>query len=380
MKQFRFIFLLFTIFSIVNSCKNESEIDSIAIKNGKKLELKYAEGFSITKYKTHSVLIINSPWPNSKETFKYILAQKNISGQSEVFNAFINTPIKNIVVTSTTHISSLELLGVETSLVGFPGLDYISSENTRQRIKNKKIRELGKNEVINTEVLLELNPDAVIGFGVDGVNKSFETLKKAGIPILYNGDWVESSPLAKAEWIKFFGALFNKEIEADSIFNQIESDYLNAKQLAKQVKSQPTVLSGAMHKDVWYLPNGSSPEAQFLKDANVNYLWQDTTTKGSLALSFETVFNKARNANIWLSPSYYSSLEALEKANQHYIEFEAFQNKSIYSFSNTIGETGGVLYYELGTARPDLVLKDIIKVCHPEVLPDYEPYFFKPLE
>jgi len=364
----------------VNSCKNESEIDSIAIKNGKKLELKYAEGFSITKYKTHSVLIINSPWPNSKETFKYILAQKNISGQSEVFNAFINTPIKNIVVTSTTHISSLELLGVETSLVGFPGLDYISSENTRQRIKNKKIRELGKNEVINTEVLLELNPDAVIGFGVDGVNKSFETLKKAGIPILYNGDWVESSPLAKAEWIKFFGALFNKEIEADSIFNQIESDYLNAKQLAKQVKSQPTVLSGAMHKDVWYLPNGSSPEAQFLKDANVNYLWQDTTTKGSLALSFETVFNKARNANIWLSPSYYSSLEALEKANQHYIEFEAFQNKSIYSFSNTIGETGGVLYYELGTARPDLVLKDIIKVCHPEVLPDYEPYFFKPLE
>ena len=380
MKQFRFIFLLFTIFSIVNSCKNESEIDSIAIKNGKKLELKYAEGFSITKYKTHSVLIINSPWPNSKETFKYILAQKNISGQSEVFNAFINTPIKNIVVTSTTHIPSLELLGVETSLVGFPGLDYISSENTRQRIKNKKIRELGKNEVINTEVLLELNPDAVIGFGVDGVNKSFETLKKAGIPILYNGDWVESSPLAKAEWIKFFGALFNKEIEADSIFNQIESDYLNAKQLAKQVKSQPTVLSGAMHKDVWYLPNGSSPEAQFLKDANVNYLWQDTTTKGSLALSFETVFNKARNANIWLSPSYYSSLEALEKANQHYTKFEAFQNKSIYSFSNTTGETGGVLYYELGTARPDLVLKDIIKVCHPEVLPDYEPYFFKPLE
>jgi iron complex transport system substrate-binding protein len=380
MKQFRFIFFLFTIFSIVTSCKNESKIDSTTIENGKKLELKYAKGFSITKYKTHSVLIINSPWPNSKETFKYILAQNNISGQSEVFKANIKTPIENIVVTSTTHIPSLELLRVETSLVGFPGLDYISSENTRQRIKDGKIRELGKNEGINTEVLLELNPDAVIGFGVDGVNKSFETIKKAGIPILYNGDWVESSPLAKAEWIKFFGALFNKEIEADSIFNQIESDYLNAKQLAKQLKSQPTVLSGAMHKDVWYLPNGSSPEAQFLKDANVNYLWQDTTTKGSLALSFETVFNKARNANIWLSPSYYSSLEALEKANQHYTEFDAFKNKSIYSFANTTGESGGVLYYELGTARPDLVLKDIIKVCHPEVLPDYEPYFFKPLE
>ena len=178
MKQFRFIFLLFTIFSIVNSCKNESEIDSIAIKNGKKLELKYAEGFSITKYKTHSVLIINSPWPNSKETFKYILAQNNISGQSEVFKANIKTPIENIVVTSTTHIPSLELLRVETSLVGFPGLNYISSENTRKRITNGEVGELGKNEVINTEVLLELQPDAIIGFGVDGVNKSFETIKK----------------------------------------------------------------------------------------------------------------------------------------------------------------------------------------------------------
>ena len=380
MKQFRFIFFLFAIFSMVFSCKNENKTNSYFNEKGERIELKYAEGFSITKFKSHSVLEINSPWPNSKESFKYILAPINLSAQFDAINVDVQTPIKNIVVTSTTHIPSLELLGVESSLVGFPGLDYISSENTRQRITQGAVRELGKNEGINTEVLLELQPDAIIGFGVDGVNKSFETIKKAGIPVIYNGDWVESSPLAKAEWIKFFGVLFNKEIEADAIFNQIESDYLNAKQLAKQVKYQPTILSGAMHKDVWYLPNGSSPEAQFLKDANVNYLWQSTTTKGSLALSFETVFNKARNADIWLSPSYYTSLEALEKANQHYTKFEAFQNKSIYSFSNTTGETGGVLYYELGTARPDLVLKDIIKVCHPEVLPDYEPYFFKPLE
>ena len=380
MKQFRFIFFLFTIFSIVFSCKNENKIDSLTNEKGKKIVLNYAEGFSITKYKSHTVLKINSPWPHSKESFKYILSKIETSNQFDNLKIDIQTPIKNIVVTSTTHIPSLELLGVESSLVGFPGLDYISSENTRQRITNGKVRELGKNEGINTEVLLELQPDAIIGFGVDGVNKSFETIRKAGIPVIYNGDWVESSPLAKAEWIKFFGVLFNKEIEADSIFNQIESDYLNAKQLAKLVKYQPIILSGAMHKDVWYLPNGSSPEAQFLKDANVNYLWQSTTTKGSLALSFETVFNKARNADIWLSPSYYVSLEALEKANQHYTKFAAFQNKSIYSFSNTTGITGGVLYYELGTARPDLVLKDIIKVCHPEVLPDYEPYFFKPLE
>ena len=150
--------------------------------------------------------------------------------------------------------------------------------------------------------------------------------------------------------------------------------------MAKKAKHRPTVLSGAMHKEVWYLPNGSSAEAQFLKDANVNYLWSETSGNGSLALSFEVVLDKAKDAELWLSPSYYSSLEQLKDANSLYTNFEAFKNKNIYTFANTIGETGGVLYYELGTARPDLVLKDLIKIAHPELLEDYKPYFFEQLK
>lgn len=371
------LILILIFFCFFVSCKNEVKQSESGTAKGKKVKLKYAEGFNITKFSTHTLLEINSPWPNSDENFSYKIVSSN-KNKKQVTD--IVSPINNIVVTSTTHIPSLELLQVEKSLVGFPGLEYISSIKTRERIKNNEIRELGKNEGINTEVLLELHPDAVVGFGVDGVNKTFETIKKAGIPVIYNGDWVEASPLGKAEWIKFFGVLFHKEKEADSIFNSIEKAYLDAKLLAKQVQSQPTVLCGAMHKDVWYLPNGSSPEAQLLNDANVNYLWQDTDTKGSLALSFETVFDKAQHAELWLSPSYYSSLEALKNANQHYSEFDAFQNKSIYSFTNTIGETGGITYYELGTARPDLVLKDLIKICHPELLENYKPTFFKPLQ
>ncbi|MDX1317224.1 MAG: ABC transporter substrate-binding protein, partial [Xanthomarina gelatinilytica] len=284
-----------------------------------------------------------------------------------------------IVVTSTTHIPALELLGVEKSLVGFPGTDYISSEKTRFRVDMGKVRELGKNEGINTEVLLEIQPEVVIGFGIDGNNKTFETIKKSGIPVIYNGDWIEHSPLAKAEWIKFFGVLFNKRQKADSIFNTIEKNYLEAKSIALDAKSKPSVLSGAMHKDIWYLPNGTSTEAEILKDANVNYLWADTKGNGSLSLNFEVVFDKAKNADIWINPSYYTSYEALESANQHYTKFDAYKSKSIYTFANTTGSTGGVLYYELGIARPDLVLKDIIKICHPDLLADYKPYFYKPL-
>jgi len=269
---------------------------------------------------------------------------------------------------------------VEDKLLGFPGTNFISSKNTRIRIDNKQIRDLGKNESINTEVLLELNPEVVIGFGVNGTNKAFNTIQKANIPVIYNGDWTEPSPLAKAEWIKFFGELFNKQKKADSFFKVIETNYLDAKTLASKAKSKPRILSGAMHKDIWYLPNGRSPEAQLLKDANSNYLWHETSGSGSLALSFETVLDKAKGADLWFSPSYYTSLEALEKANSHYTKFEAFKNKKVYSFSKTTGDTGGVLYYELGIARPDIVLKDIIKICHPELLEDYTSYFFKPLE
>jgi iron complex transport system substrate-binding protein len=348
------------------SCKDSSKEAVTSTPEGTILELKYAQGFSATTYDTYTILEVKNPWPNANDSYKH-----------EFSNA--DLPIQKIVVTSTTHIPALELLGVEQTLVGFPGTDYISSEMIRKRIDQGHIRELGKNEGINTEVLLELQPDLVVGFGVDGTNKTFNTVKKAGIPVIYNGDWVETSVLAKAEWIKFFGVLFNKQAEAETIFNRIEKDYLEAKTLARSVSKQPTVLCGAMHKDVWYLPSGTSAEAQFLKDANVNYLWQDTEAKGSLSLSFETVFDKARHADLWLSPSYYSSLEALQKGSHHYTKFDAFKNKNVFSFSNTTGATGGVLYYELGTARPDLVLKDIIKICHPELLQNYKPYFFKPL-
>lgn len=379
-------FLIITL--LISSCKTEDKSiiietnDDSQFFDDKELKpLHYANGFSIRSYEDYKVLNIINPWPKADNIYSFVLSE-NEDIYNFTHNEFVSiqTPIQKIVVTSTTHIPALELLGVEQTLIGFPGTDYISSEKTRARVDNGDIRELGKNEGINTEVLLELRPDIVVAFGVDGTNKSMEIIQKAGIPVIYNGDWVEKTPLAKAEWIKFFGVLYNKEREADSIFNTIEKNYLEAKTIAQKATSKPTVLCGAMYKDVWYLPNGTSPEAHFLKDANTNYLWQETANTGSLALSFEAVFDKAKDADLWLSPSNYTSYDALEQSNSHYAEFAAFQNKNIYSFSNTTGKTGGVLYYEIGIARPDLVLKDMIKVCHPELLVDYETTFFKPLD
>ena len=375
-------YILISFFILLFNCKNKENQHEASIDHTS-VELSYAKGFEITHHENYTILTIKSPWPKAEKSYQYALVDKDMASKITLnkadFDGIITIPIEKMVVTSTTHLPSLELLEVEHTLIGFPGTEHVSSEKIRDRINNGSIRELGKNEGINTEILLELHPDMVVGFGIDNNNKSFDNIKKSGIPVVYNGDWVEHSPLARAEWIKFFGVLYNKEKEANTIFEFIEKDYLDAKYLASEAKSKPTVLSGAMYKDIWYLPNGTSTEAQILKDAHTNYLWSKTEGSGSLSLNFEVVFEKGQHADLWLSPSSYKSYEELKKANEHYVKFDAFKNKNIYTFANTTGATGGVLYYELGTARPDLVLKDIIKICHPQLLKDYTPHFFKAL-
>ena len=272
----------------------------------------------------------------------------------------------------------IELLNEEASIVGFPNSNYISSEKTRHIIDKGNITEIGKESSLNTEILLDLHPELVVGFGVSSADKTLTSIQKAGINVIYNGDWLEESPLGRAEWIKFFGVLFDKEKQADSIFKIIETDYLAVKKLALKSGKKATILSGAiMSKDIWNLPAGKSFEAQFLQDANLNYLWKDTKGKGSLSLSFESVFDKAATADFWISPGYFTSKKQLLESNNLYTKFKPFQNDQIYTSTTKKGITGGVIYYELAPTRPDLVLKDIVKITKPDLLPDYTLTFFK---
>ena len=149
---------------------------------------------------------------------------------------------------------------------------------------------------------------------------------------------------------------------------------------SKRATSTPTILAGDMFEDRWYLPKGSSWGSLLLKQANGNYLWQETSGTGSLSLSFETVFEKAKNADIWITSGQFSTLAAIAESNPHYTKFDAFQNKNVYSFSGKKGKTGGILYYELAPNRPDIVLKDIVKILHPELLVGYKPFFFEKLK
>ena len=374
----KFTLLLFVVTTCMQCKQNETaETETQSNKN----QIQYAKGFSIENYEGYSIVTVKNPWPKSTKSYRYILKEKNaIVPDSLQKNPIITVPIKSIVVTSTTHIPSLEMLQKEKSLVAFPNLDYISSEKIRALINAGKVKELGNNQSLNIEVLIDLQPDVIIGYGIDNNNPGLDNLQKSGLKVMLNGDWNEETALGKAEWIKFFGALYGKQKEANEIFSKIANDYFKTIKIAKKATTKPTVLAGDMFEDKWYLPRGTSWGSQLLKQANAHYLWAETKGTGSLSLSFETVLERAQNANVWITSGQFGSLQAMADANPHYKQFSAFQQKNVYTFTRKKGEKGGVLYYELAPNRPDIVIKDIVKIMHPELLPSYKLYFFEKLK
>lgn len=366
----KYILSLLIISSFFFSCQKKS--DQKTVTKSIKSTIKYAKGFDIVTIGNQKKLIIKKPYQNAKHEFTYLLGDRTDLSKNE-----LKIPIKNIVVTSTTHIAMLEQIGAENFLTGFPQTNFISSEKTRKRITDGHIVELGNEQTINTERLLELAPELVIGFGLNGNNKSYKTIEKNGIPVIYNGDWLEETALGRAEWVKFFGVLFNKEKEADSIFNIIENNYLAVKKIALKAKNNPTIISGNLFKDTWYMPAGESFIATYFKDANTNYLWKNTKGNGSLPLSIESVLDKGKDADYWVGCGLFENREDMLRSNQYYNSFIAFKQKEIYTYATKKGATGGLVYFEKSPTRPDLVLKDIIKITNPDLLPNYKLTFFE---
>ncbi|SFA73678.1 iron complex transport system substrate-binding protein [Flavobacterium swingsii] len=340
----------------------------------------YSKSLAIFKHEGYSVVKVSNPWPNANKDFTYILKEKGgIVPDSLQKEITISVPLQSVVVTSTTNIPFLEMLRVEKSLVGFPHTDYVSSEKTRRLIDAGSVKNVGQNEKLNMERLIDLAPSLIVAFGVDNNNPMIDNLQKSSLKVLIQADWMEQSPLGKAEWIKLFGSLFCKEKEAKTLFDDIVKNYNDALLSVKNSKAETSVLYGSMYQDQWFVAKGNSWVAQFLRDAKANYLWKDVEGTGSLGLSFENILDKAKNAGCWIAAGHYKSLAELEKSNPHYSQFDAFKNKNVYTFEAKVGAKGGTIYYESAPSRPDLVLKDYIKIFHPELLPDYTLTFAQKL-
>ena len=371
MFQKSIVFIFFILLFSCNSPQKKTEI-----RTSESSVIFYAKGFQLFHYEGYSKMIIKGYKP---ETYIFYKEKTQIPDSLQAYKK-IKIPIQKIVVTSTTHIPSLEALNTENTLVGFPNTDYISSEKTRQRIDNKKVIELGIGQTINLEQLILLQPDIFVGYTMQGEMKQLENIAQAGIKVLLNNDWQEQNPLGRAEWIKFFGVLYDKNTEAEEIFKNIEKNYKYYQNLAKKTTEKPTVFCGSMFKDTWYMPQGENWAAQLIADANGDYLWKKTKGSESLALSFEMVFSKAQNADFWIGSGQYTTVNQLVEENKLYKHFKVFSTKNIYTYNQKKGASGGSLFFELAPTRPDLVLKDLVKILHPELLKNEPLTFYDKLQ
>lgn len=363
----------FIIFSCtVDRPKQETKTD---------VSLVYAEGFRVTQQGTSKLVEVLYPYQGASSGIKYLLVPQSESiPPHDSETQVIRVPVQSIVCTSTTHIPLLEYLKEEDKLIGFPTTDYISSVAVRKRVDEGFVTDLGIDKGMDLEKLFALQPSLVMGYTMSSDLGQLKKIKELNIPVVINAEYLEKHPLGRAEWIKFAALFFEKEKEADSVFRMIEKEYLQTLSLVQSVEKRPTVLSGIVYGDAWFMPGGQNYAARMLEDAGCEYLWKSDSTKGYLQLSFETVFAKAKEADLWIGVGSFKSLKEISNAESRYQLFRPYREKNVFTFNARQGAKGGSEFLELGYLRPDLILKDLVKIAHPELLPDYVLYFHAPLK
>lgn len=372
-------FFLLTI-CFATSCGSQSTDHTTKPTAVASTDIRHAKGFTITKGSNYQLIEVARPFKGADRGYKYLLVPKGVAPPVDVeADIVIPTPVDGLAATSTSHLPALDLLGISNHLIGFPNTDLISSQNIRALVDQGKVLDIGPESQVDLEALIEASPELIMDFAMGSTYDQFEKLQGTGIPVVLNADYLEETPLGRAEWIKFTAAFFNKESEADSVFQQIEENYRSLKEKAQDLSTLPTVYTGIVYGDVWYQPGGNSYAAQFIKDAAGNYLWAHNQESGSLALSFEEVYAKAHAASCWIGVGSYNRLAEIVAQEPRYQKFEAFKKGKVFNYNARMGAKGGNEFLELGYARPDMVLADLLYILHPELLPGHQLYFYKKL-
>lgn len=362
------------------SCQQESKVESLEISS---IQLSYANGFSVERGDGFWLLTVKQAYPGAKESYRYLVLEEgaDLTAIEGDYDAVVQLPVSSLVMTSTTHIPHLDYLGVTEYLTAFPNLNLISSESMRKHIHTGQVQDLGSGPSANIEMILDLAPDWIMISTLGEDLGYLELLKKGGIPAVINGEYVEQHPLGRAEWIKFTGALLGKWEQAVGVFEEIERNYQEILALRETIDvKSPSVLSGVMYKDIWYMPGADSWGARLLAEAGGNYLFQDQKGIGSSQLSYEVVLDRGQEAEFWIGAADYPNLKAMGESEPRYRAFDAWKKGNVYTYTKKKGETGGLEYFELGYLRPDLIVKDLMLIFYPELFPDDSMYFYQKLD
>lgn len=339
-----------------------------------KIEIKYAKGFEIEKWENYYRIKILNPQDNFIYKTYVLAREKEEKPKLKEGEELIIYPIKTFTSVSTTHLPFIQLIDEKKSLIGFAGKKFILDADFI--LLGESVTELGADNNLNIEKIIELMPDLLMVYPFESL--TFETVTEAGIPVFYNTDYLELHPLGKVEWIKLFGILFDKNEKALKEFKAIEERYLAIKNTTDTIKVNPTAFTGSYQASTWYVPGGNSFQAQFLKDAGVNYVWKENTQNNSLTLAKEIVYEKCIDVDFWIKVAAENkdySLTHLKNEDPAFREFKSVINQQvIFCNSNEVD------YFGKGIIEPDIILKDLVYFFHPEIFSNYQPKYFHSLQ
>jgi iron complex transport system substrate-binding protein len=347
-----------------------------------KARIKYAKNFSIQYFGTYKVVNIRNYFGGQVDTLQYLLVDRKYPVPRGYPKAqIIRTPVKSFISMSSMHIAMTNFAGSANAIVALGSFKYVTSPVVRQNIKAGKVQEVGLDGSLNNELIISMNPGVVMVMGNTAAKFSrYQTLTGAGVPVLSNFEWLESTPLARMEWVKLIAALVNKEAVVNKKFSAVEREYQKLVLVAKKAKTRPLIIYGMPFKGTWLMPDADSYNTQLFKDAAANYKWSNEKGTGSLPLTFEAVAPVALKADYWLNLGYVDSKNDILAKDSRFAYFKPIKNGRVYNHNNRVNDIGSNDFWESGGVNPHLILADLIKILHPELLPNHKLVYYKQLK
>ena len=339
----------------------------------------YATGFKILGAKNaQSTLIqVSNPWQGAKNvTMSYFISRNGELPPTGFTGPTIPAGAQHIVCMSSSYIAMLDALGQVDRIVAVSGINYIA--NPYILAHRDSIKDMGPE--INYELLLGLKPDVVLLYGIgDAQTAVTDKLKELAIPYMYVGEYLEESPLGKAEWLVALSELTDSRDKGIEVFSEIPKRYQALKDLTASVEQRPTVMFNTPWNDSWVMPSTQSYMVQLVTDAGADYIYKENTSNSSAPIGLETAYGLIQKADYWINVGTASTLDELKNMNPKFADAKSVRDKTVYNNNLRITATGGNDYWESAVVRPDVVLRDLIHIFHPELISD-STYYYRHLE
>ena len=376
-KQSIYTFILFSLLFLTSCISNKKT--SLEAFNQDIYTPEYAAGFKIlgaTNVQSTLIQVFN-PWQGSKEAeMSYFISRNGEQAPTGFTGPTIPAGAKRIVCMSSSYIAMLDALGQVNRIVAVSGIDYVS--NPYILAHKDSIKDMGPE--MNYELLLGLKPDIVLLYGIgDAQTAITDKLKELSIPYIYMGEYLEESPLGKAEWMVVLSELTDSREKGIEIFSEIPKRYLSLKALTESVGQCPPVMFNMPWNDSWVMPSTKSYMAQLVADAGAEYIYKENSSNSSTPIGLETAYGLIQKADYWINVGSATSLDELKTVNPKFADAKAVRERTVYNNNLRLTPTGGNDYWESAVVHPDMVLRDLIHIFHPELVPD-SLYYYRHLE